>query len=131
MVDNNSHRILVIDDENSIRESLSEFFRDYNLETESVASAEEGLDILTRKHFDLVVVDIRLPGINGDQFVSAAHKLNPQLKFIIHTGSVHFRITPELSAIGLTKNEVFLKPVFELEQLLDRVRALLPPKEPR
>lgn len=129
MAENHEHLILIIDDESSIRESLTEFFRDYNMVTMAVASAEEGLDLLERQCYDLAVVDIRLPGINGDQFVMAAHNLCRQMKFIIHTGSVHFRVSPEMAAIGLTEKDVFLKPVFDLELLLDRSRALLQPED--
>lgn len=122
-------RILVIDDEASIRESLMEYFCDYGFSTVAAGSAEEGLELLRKNGFELVVVDVRLPGINGDQFVCDAHALHPRLKFIIHTGSVHFRISESLGAAGLNEKDIFLKPVFDLDKLLDRVKALLSREE--
>lgn len=126
MTANINYQVLIIDDEISIRESLTEFLCDYDIATTAVASAEEGLDLLQQQFFELVIVDIRLPEMNGDQFVHAAHKLHGNMKFIIHTGSVHFRITPELTAIGMTDEDIFFKPIFDLEQLLARTIKVLP-----
>lgn len=132
MTKKREYRILIVDDESSIRESLSEYFRDYNISTETVSNSEDGLALLGKEHFDLLIVDVRLPGANGDQFIAAAYQLHETLKFIIHTGSVHFKVTPELAAMGMTENEIFLKPIFDLDALRIRVMELLsmePPDE--
>ncbi len=125
MTETTSGRVLIVDDESSIRESLTEFLCDYNIMATAAACAEEGLDLLDHASFDLAIVDIRLPGINGDQFIVKAHQVSADMKFIIHTGSVHFRINPELKKIGLTLEDVFLKPIFDLDQLLAHALKLL------
>ena len=131
MTEKHSSTILVIDDETPIRESLVEYFVDYGFSTRAASSAEEGLKLLEEYAFKLAVVDIRLPGINGIQFIHTAHQLYPALKYIIHTGSVHFRISSDLSIFGVGESDVFLKPVFNLELMLDRAKALLSPEVPR
>ncbi len=129
MPEASGYRILIIDDEESIRESLTEFFRDCDIEAMAASSAEDGLALLQHRAFDLAVIDVRLPGMHGDRFIMAAHRLHKTMKFIIHTGSVHFRITPALANIGLTDGSIIHKPVFHLEQLLTRAMELLRPEK--
>jgi len=118
-------RILIVDDEKWIRDSLGEFFTDYQLPTQTVSSAEAGLKLLGARPFDLAIVDIRLPGMNGDQFVLAANQMRPGIKVIIHTGSVHFRLTDELAQVGLRETDIFTKPVLDLQDLRKHVLTLL------
>ena len=125
MSENRSYRILVVDDEKNIRDSLAEFLMDYGLEVTAVSSAEQGLELLKEEFFDLSIVDIRLPDQDGDQFMLQAHQLQPRMRFIVHTGSVHYQIRPELQPAGLGSADIFLKPVFNLTTLYERVLALL------
>ena len=60
------HKILVVDDETGIRESLQGVLADEGYETASVESGEECLRLLRRDHsYEVVVLDIWLPGIDG------------------------------------------------------------------
>jgi len=58
-------RILIVDDESGIRESLSALLRDEGYEVESVASGEECLERLAQRRFDLLLLDVWLSGIDG------------------------------------------------------------------
>lgn len=117
--------ILVIDDEESIRESLGAYLEDHNFQVSSAGSAEQALVMLGQRHFDLAVVDMRLPGESGDAFILAAAKAYPELRYLVHTGSVEFRLTPELAEQGIRSEDVYLKPLHDLSLLVDGIRARL------
>jgi DNA-binding NtrC family response regulator len=89
-------KVLVIDDEASIRNSMSQFFEDFDIEVTAVGSAEKALEALADQSFHVAVVDIRLPGIDGDALIIKANQLAPALRFIIHTGSVEYRLSEAL-----------------------------------
>jgi CheY-like chemotaxis protein len=117
-------KILIIDDEASIRNSMSEFFDDFGLEVTAVASAEAALRVLQDQRFDVAIVDIRLPGIDGDALIIKARDIIPTLRFIIHTGSVEYRLSESLRSIGLRNQDIFIKPVADLSELVTAVQAL-------
>lgn len=117
-------RVLIIDDETSIRTSMSEFFEDFGFEVTAVGSAEAALAAIMEQAFDVAVVDIRLPGIDGDALIIKAHDLAPNLRFIIHTGSVEYRLSNVLKAIGVRRDHIFIKPVNDLASLVTAIQAL-------
>jgi len=122
-------RILVIDDEISIRESLCAFLEDYDYLVDSAESAEEALEMLQHERFDLAIVDMRLPGESGDVFIIKAARLVENLRFLIHTGSVEFHLNDALKQQGITAEHVYLKPLNDLTVLVEGVRKLLDEKQ--
>ncbi|AKH21404.1 hypothetical protein AAY24_14745 [Sedimenticola thiotaurini] len=120
-----SGRILVIDDEISIRESLCAFLEDYDYQVESAESAEEALERLRHEIFDLAIVDMRLSGMSGDIFITKAIRVLPSLRFLIHTGSVEFYLSDELKRLGIREEHVYLKPLNDLTMLAEGVRKRL------
>ena len=118
-------RLLILDDEERIRELLLDFFEDYDEFTlRSSGSAEAALEELEREPADLCIVDMRLPGMDGQEFALAAYIRGLCPRFLMHTGSMDFVLTSALRDIGLTPADVFLKPANTAE-LLARARTLL------
>jgi len=117
--------ILVVDDEPSIRESISEFLEDFNYQVTSAESAEEGLEIVEQKHFDAVIADLRLGGMNGDMMIPLAAKIQPQLRFLIHTGSAGYHIPQELQELGMTDSNVLFKPLNDLMVLVNNLETII------
>lgn len=118
-------QILVIDDEDAIRESLRAFLEDYDYEVFVAGSAEEAMQVLQRHTIDLAVVDMRLPGASGEAFISNAGGAYADLQFVIHTGSVEFQLTDVLKLHGIKPEHVFLKPLQDLSVLVTGIEALL------
>jgi len=128
MTDNNQNkpiRIMVVDDEPPIRKSLANYLEDLDFEVISAETAEESLDFITNSPCDVAIVDLRLPGMNGDALILHAHKICPSLRFLIHTGSVGYHLSKELKAIGMKQEHVFLKPVSNLILLVEAVNKLM------
>jgi len=129
-LDYRSINILIIDDEIAIRYSLTSFFEDYDFNVTSAASAEEALEILNeKKNFHVAIVDLRLPGMTGDKMILEASKIYPELKYLIHTGSINYFVSDELKNIGFKDEFVFLKPQNNLKIFIDAIEKLLESKK--
>jgi DNA-binding NtrC family response regulator len=121
-------RVLVVDDEPAIRNSLVEFLKDFHYDVLSVDSAEGALDLITRIPVDVAVVDIRLPKLDGDSLILQAHLVRPRMRFLVHTGSVDYILPDELKAIGVTQDHVFSKPQADLSVFTDAIVKLVSPE---
>lgn len=122
---NDMIRVLVLDDEMSIRESLSDFLEDFNFQVFAAETAEAALEILKDNFVNVAIVDMRLPGIDGNSFIVQAHELSPETRFIIHTGSVNYHMTQDVRKVGVHENFVFLKPIGNLMTFVDAINRLV------
>ncbi|HYP09059.1 MAG TPA: sigma-54 dependent transcriptional regulator [Bryobacteraceae bacterium] len=80
------HKILIIDDEDVVRESLSEWFAAEGYDTVACPSGKDALLALTSNEFDLALLDIRMPGMDGMEVQQRLHEADPELTVIIMTG---------------------------------------------
>ena len=115
-------KVLVVDDEEMIRSTLVDCFEDEGFDVVPAESAEDGLARLEEGEFDCATVDMRLPGMDGNDFIIRAHAIQPKLKFVIYTGSVDYVLPKNVQDVGVGQNDVFLKPVRRLEDIVDRLR---------
>jgi DNA-binding NtrC family response regulator len=124
ITDFSSIRVLVVDDEPAIRHSLSAFLEDYGFDATSCGSTEEARDLMIENSFDVCVVDLRLPGLSGEDLILLASKRFPKQRYIIHTGSISYNLPNELKALGMRPEHVFLKPVRVLTLLVKCIKEL-------
>ena len=117
--------VLVVDDEPSICHSLSEFLDDFGFQVSSAENAEKAIELLEKHPYDAAVIDLRLPGMSGETLMLLAYKKQPQLKFVIHTGSAGYLISNELKAIGISQENVFFKPQPDLTRIANAILSLL------
>jgi len=108
------YKILVIDDETSIRMSLKDYLEDEGYDVTIAESGEEALEHVKKNKFDVAIVDIRLPGIDGNIFIEKAYKLSPETYYLIHTGSVQFSLSTKLKDIGVQLDDILYKPLRDL-----------------
>lgn len=107
-------QVLVLDDEPNIRDSLAEYLMDCGFAALTAESAEEALALPGLGDIDVAIVDIRLGGMDGLEFIKRLHVLHPAVRCLIHTGSTDFQLDSELRDIGLTDREVLYKPVLDM-----------------
>ncbi len=118
--------ILIVDDEQDLPEMIRDFLEDEtSFNVCSVNSAEKGLALLPELRPDICMVDVRLPGMDGNAFILQTIKQLPDCKFIVHTGSSEYTIPPELREKGITPRSILFKPVIGLHLYLDKIRELL------
>ena len=79
-------RILTVDDEASIRLTLAAMLRRAGYDVTSAESGEEAVALLEQHGFDLLLVDLKMPGMDGMQVVAAARQRQPDLAIIVLTG---------------------------------------------
>ncbi len=118
-------RILLIDDEDQVRLNLKAFLEDENFVVEESATAEEGLLLLNENKFDVAIVDMRLPGMNGNQFIETACEIQKNLRFLIHTGSLLYDLPKRFEKIGITSKDLFYKPIREMKWISDRIQEVI------
>lgn len=92
------------------------------IEVVDVPSGEEALLVASRRPVDLLISDVRLPGISGLELMARVHKRNPELKTILVTGLTDEKIRRQVAEAGT--NAFFYKPI-ELSDFLDAVERCL------
>jgi CheY-like chemotaxis protein/glycine cleavage system H lipoate-binding protein len=114
--------ILVVDDEEIVRQSVDRILRDHPYAVEYAATAEEALDRLGRGHFDLVITDLMLPGMSGLELLRRLAPETGAPGVIMITG--HATIRTAVEALRLGAVEYVAKPFSRLELQRAVLRAL-------
>ncbi len=117
-------RILVIDDEVNIRKSLEEILQDEGYEVITVASGEEGIEIIKDEHeiFDLVLLDIKLPGIDGLEVLKRIKEKSPAVEVVMISG--HGTIESAVEAMKMGAYDFLEKPLSMKRVLITVEHAL-------
>ncbi len=112
--------LLIVDDEAIVRESLVDSMRDGH-EVAAAESAEEALELLAERDFDVVITDVRLPGMNGVELVSEIKMRKPYVKSIVITAYPSVELAVEAMKQGAI--DYLVKPVSsdDLARVLERL----------
>jgi CheY-like chemotaxis protein len=115
-------RILVVDDDLSVLKSLEKLFKKQGYEVTSVSSGKLALECVEKVDFDLIIIDIRMPDLDGVETIKRIKEIRKSkskqdIPVVFITGY------SDVVAIDKAKQygEVILKP-FDLEELLSRIR---------
>ncbi len=117
--------VLIVDDDVAVRESFSDYFEDHGWQVWAVGTAEEGLALLDRVMPDAAIVDIRLPGMDGNSFLRVVSERHPSLPCIVCTGSPDYDLPEDLTVSRVGERRVFAKPVPNLGDLVEEVHRQL------
>jgi len=109
-----------MDDEDSLRETMSEFLRNYGYEVHAVSNGEDAIQIfqkekLSEHEFDLVILDLTIKGgLGGKETVQRLRALSPDVKIIAASGYSHDPVLSNYEQYGF--NGILIKP-FTIEEL--------------
>ena len=117
-----SERILIVDDEDIIRESLARMLGLGGYEVGHTSSGEEGLRRLAERPYALLLIDLRMPEMSGLQFLEAARQVEPDCGALIITG--YGTLEGAIAAMELGAHGFILKPV-TADVLLSKASAIL------
>jgi len=112
-------KILVIDDEPILRESLEVALKVSGYEVISARTGEEGLEQFRKENPDLILLDHWLPGINGDEVLRRIKEEDPEIPIIIMTAQGSIEMAVNLMKMGAFD---FLVKPFELDQVEDLIK---------
>ncbi len=118
-------RVLVLDDDEPIRTSLASYLEDEGFEPVPAENGEQALEIIKNQDLEVAIVDMRLPGIDGDAVIFQAHEIQPEMKFIIYTGSDDYVPQNTLTDVGMRPEHVFFKPLRRMEVLIETINDLI------
>ena len=111
-------RVLVVDDEFSIRRLFRTALSSAGCSVETVGNAREALQVLMQQSFDVMVVDLKMEGMNGLVFLQEALKIWPWMGVVIVSGYVDEQSLPRAHELGVTR--VIEKPA-EIQVLCQNV----------
>jgi len=115
-------RILVVDDEDTIRLVLAKYLRTRGFDVATAESGDAALEKLAESRFDLMLCDVRMPGLSGVEIVPVARETNPDLGIVMLTAVNDAPTATEAMAQGVL--DYLTKPI-ELQHLYEAiVRAL-------
>jgi DNA-binding response OmpR family regulator len=127
-------RVLIIDDEEDIRDVIYEVLSRAGFEVDVASTGDEGIDKLRSKPADVVVTDIIMPGKDGVATVREISKEFPDTKIIAISGGGNFgpnayepnaiKTTAYLAAAREAGADVILPKPFDREALMEAIRAL-------
>ena len=114
--------VLIVDDEEGIRETLSGIFQDEGYNVMTAGSGEEALKILKEQSPDLVLLDVWLSGIDGIETLQEIKKTNPELPVVIISGHGNIELAVKATHVGAYD---FLEKPLSLERVLLVARRAL------
>lgn len=114
--------ILIIDDEPSLRKTLARILQGAGFEVTTAESAEQGLDYLKTTAFDLIMTDLRLPGMHGMDALKIIHAAHPSLPVVLFTAQPDINSAVDALRHGAT--DYLLKPI-KPEAIIKRARSIL------
>jgi CheY-like chemotaxis protein len=109
--------------------NLVAFLEDEGFSVLSTKSGEEALELLASETVDIAIIDIRLPQMDGDTLIIKAHDLQPEMKFLVYTGSVNYTLPKTLMNLGISEEQVFKKPLDDIGVLVQAIHQLIDRKE--
>ena len=115
-------RILVVDDEAMVRDSLEEILRLEGYDVQSVESGEDALNLLQREKFELMLLDLKMVNMDGIDVIKAVTRMTPELIIILLTG--HGSLESAIDALRLGAHDYILKPASSNEILSSIARGL-------
>src|ERR1041384_3970946 len=115
-------KILIVDDEPIIRESLGEFLTQEGFAVSVCGAAEDALALAQKERVDLVLCDVQLPGIDGLELLHRLLKISPDTFVILITA--YGTVENAVAAFQRGAHDYLMKPIL-LDEVLAKIRRLL------
>jgi len=114
--------VLVVDDEESVREPIVAMLEHLGFKADSAVSSEEALEILTEKPYTFLLTDIRMPGIDGLELIKRIKRSHPEICVIAMTGYSREFNYVEVINTGATD---FVNKPFVIEELEAKIKRAI------
>lgn len=111
-------RVLIVDDEQEFARTLAERMQTRGLEAEAVFSGDEALKLVNQKTYDVVVLDLAMPGMDGIETLKKMLEIHPDLQVIMLTGQA--TVGKGVEAVKQGAFEFLEKPI-RMEALVEKI----------
>jgi len=115
-------KILLVDDDEWIRDSLSLYFGTEGCHMMTVETAEEGMELLKQQGYDIILIDYKLPGMDGLTFSKKIQEMYPDTKKILITAYKTKEVVSEARQIGI---QDFIDKPFTIHTIEDSLSRLI------
>lgn len=120
-----NEKILIVDDQYGIRILLNEVFNKEGYQTFQAANGIQALDIVTKERPDLVLLDMKIPGMDGIEILKRMKMIDGSIRVIIMTAYGELDMIQESKELGALTH--FAKP-FDIDEIREAVKKYLPLK---
>ena len=121
--ENSRYKILTIDDEAYIRQSIRTYLEDYEFTVFEAENGRKGIEVFDREHPDLVLLDLRMPEMDGLQVLEVLRDKAPDIPLVVASGTGN--ISAVVEALHLGAWDYILKPIEDLSVLYHSVQKCL------
>lgn len=111
-------RVLIVDDEDDFRETIVKRLNARKIQAEGAASGVKALEVLKDKDFDVMVLDVKMPDMDGIETLRHVKKMKPEIEVIMLTG--HASVEFGIKGMQLGAFDYVMKPA-PLNELLDTI----------
>ena len=115
-------KILLVDDDEWIRDSLTLYFDTEGCQMIAVETAEEGIELLKQQDYDIILLDYKLPGIDGLTFSRKIQEIRPDAIKILITAYKNKKVVSEAANVGI--QDLIDKP-FTIKTIEDSMLRLI------
>jgi len=112
-------RVLLVDDEEAFVRGMARLLKSRGIEVSTALNGHEAVDAIKRESFDVVVLDIKMPGMNGIEALGEIKKLSPDTEVIMLTG--HATLASGAQALRRGAYDYLMKPC-DPEDLIEKIR---------
>ncbi len=113
-------KVLIVDDEERFRNTMCKLLTVEGFEASTAGSAPQALDELRQRHYDVIILDVRMPEMTGVQALAEIRRTDPEIEVIIMTGYASVDTAKEIMEIGAY--DYLLKP-YAIRELVEKIDA--------
>ncbi len=114
-------RLLVVDDEAGMCETLADILQDVGFEVDVAGSGQEAIDCVSRAAYDLVLMDVRMPGLDGVETLFRIRALSPRLPVVLMTAQADLQ---DVERVRTQAEAILYKPL-DLGELLELIQGAM------
>ena len=120
------NRVLIIEDETATAEAVKEALALDDISADIASDGESGLEKLKSNNYDLILLDLKMPGLSGDEVLSEIRKQDPFIDVIIYTNYTEFADIKKLANIGID-GYINKGPKADLAELISAIKEKIAP----
>ncbi|WP_303799663.1 response regulator transcription factor [Ruminococcus flavefaciens] len=120
------NRVLIIEDEMDTAQPVKDALALESIDADIACNGEKGIDLFTQNNYDLVLLDLKMPGMSGEDVLSQIRKEDPYVDVIVYTNYSEFADIKKLTNIGID-GYINKGPNANLDELIEAIKRKLAP----